>query len=222
MGRNKIPPVTQLEEENSFQIESRATFLSSAMDTKPLTEPIKPLRPVKVFNESNKVKEDLNKKELTEEELEEEEERKERIREIKKNLRKMLVYVITNFGMLLLVMGYIFLGAILFQTLEQHTEVQNCETGKGAEQDMIKEYTQLLFNYIYFNISTDPLTDQGDGNTTLEGPDIYNPKIDGYIYEIRDLVLSNFGTNKYYGQDDCQGLSMYVKLKQNNLFKLNF
>lgn len=210
MGRNKFPQVTQLENENSFQIESRSTFLSSEIDTKPLAEPTKPLRPVKVFTENeNSKKEDLNKRVLTEEEQEEEEERKERIRMIKRNTRKMLVFSITNFGMLGLVLGYIFLGAILFQTLEQHTETQNCETGKGAEQDMIKEYTQLFFNYIYFNITTDPLADLADGNSTLDGPDVYNAQLDAYIYEIRDFVLLNQATYKYYGQDDCQELSMW-------------
>lgn len=188
------------ENERSFQLESRSSFISD----KP--EPIKPLRPIQVFTQQTKAEPEAIEEE---EEDEEDDEKKERIRELKKNLRKMLLFIITNFGMLLLVFGYIFMGAYLFQTLEQHTEVQNCETGRGAEQDMIKEYTQTFFNYIYFNTSVEPLVDSAEGNQTFDGPDVYNQVIDDYILEIRDFVLTNYGSYKFYGQSDCQAMSMW-------------
>jgi len=134
---------------------------------------------------------------------------------IKKRIRKILLFLITNFGMLGLVLGYVVLGALLFQTLEQTNEIQNCETGKGNENEMISEYTQKLFNYIYFNVSTDPVVDaliagqqQVDQNLTYN-INAYTTIIDDWILEVRDLTINNFLATKYSGQDDCEAKSLW-------------
>ncbi len=131
---------------------------------------------------------------------------------LNKRIRKMLLFLITNFGMLGLVIGYVVLGALLFQTLEQSNEIQNCEFGKGMDSDMISDYTQKLFNYIYFNISTDPVVDALSSeepvsqNLTYYA---YTTTIDNWILEVRDATISNLATYKFYGQEDCEANSLW-------------
>lgn len=185
MGRkHSISPIGE-----SIEMDRTRSISNSARDTNPTkTVPIKPI--VAFKHQEEQKTENLN------------EDKQHRANK----LRKMLVFLITNFGMLLLVIGYIVIGALLFQTLEQHNEIQNCETGKGEEQDMILKYTNTLFNYIYFNTTTTSLQTE---NGTLVTSDVYNPVIDKYILEIRDFVLNNYASYRYYGQENCEETSLW-------------
>jgi hypothetical protein len=109
-------------------------------------EPTKPLKPK--FTEIVRMKEELKKKQEEEERLAREERAAEKLenrKKLKKNVKKMFVYLLTNFGMVALVLGYIYLGAVIFQILEQPTEIQNCETGKTTESAEFTKYAGLFF-----------------------------------------------------------------------------
>ncbi len=123
----------------------------------------------------------------------------------KKILRKILMFFFSHFGMLFLVISYIFLGAVLFQTIEQNNEIQNCETAKSNVNQKISDYTVKLYNYINYNISIDPILD----NSSVVGPSVYNPEIDSYIMEIRDTIIQNYQSFKYWGQLDCDSTSLW-------------
>ena len=131
-------------------------------------------------------------------------EKNDKISKHKTILKKFLTFMISHFGMLFLVIGYIFIGAVLFQTIEQSNEIQNCETAKSSQTQTISEYTIKLFNYINYNISIDPLA-----NMTGVSRNDYNLQIDDYILQIRNIIIQNYQLYKYSGQLDCENTSMW-------------
>jgi hypothetical protein len=120
----------------------------------------------------------------------------------KKGLFKgMLRFFVSNLGMIVLVLVYVVAGAFLFQLLEQHEEIQNCQLNEGKSSAMIISYRSELFNYIRFNTTTD-VFDQ-----TKDGPSVYHPRLKEIILKLRDDVL-DLRDKKYYGQN-CEEESLW-------------
>ena len=63
----------------------------------------------------------------------------------------------------------------------------------------------MLFNYINFNISIDPL----DNSSGLDSASVYNTRIDNYILQIRNIIVQNYRSYKYSGQSDCEATSLW-------------
>lgn len=137
------------------------------------------------------------KKELTPEELEKEKK--------KKPLKTLLVFILSNFGIILVVLAYICGGAYLFQILEQHQEIQNCQSGEGELTNIIQDTRTELFNYIFFNTSSDADTANATGRY---GPSVYNPQIQTWLYNFSTYVMSVSSKYGYTGQD-CETQSMW-------------
>ena len=122
-----------------------------------------------------------------------------------KKIKAFLRFLFSNFGMLLLTLLYILGGAYLFQTLEQHTEIQNCQMGQGQIESTVSSYRQQLFNYIYFNITLDPWLPVDNSTTvaslssTKDGPDVFNPNITAIFQQFRTDILAIYSSTKYKG-----------------------
>jgi hypothetical protein len=133
----------------------------------------------------------------------------------KKPLKTLLVFIISNFGILFVVIIYVIAGAFLFQILEQHNEIQMCQSGLGAWTSMQSTYRTKLFNYIYFNTTSDPWLPADNSSTvssltgTRDGPSVYNPLITSWLYNFSSQVLSTQSSYAYYGQD-CEAQSMWI------------
>jgi hypothetical protein len=113
--------------------------------------------------------------------------------------------------MLALVIGYIFGGAFLFQTLEQANERQNCETGQNLEKEAHISAANYFITLITFNISINPYLDEyGSNVTSLDGPDVYNSLMDARISDLTTLYLTNAGTYRYTGATDCPSVSLWT------------
>lgn len=126
--------------------------------------------------------------------------------EPKKNFKPVIRFLVTNIGMIVFVILYILGGAFLFQLLEQHNEIQNCQEGEGEMSNLIIAYRTQLFNYIHFNVTLDPWlpvsnTSGATAVTGLDGPDVHNPKLYGMLQNFRADILLTRSSYSYYGQD---------------------
>jgi hypothetical protein len=134
--------------------------------------------------------------------------------EAKKPLKTLLVFILSNFGILFVVIIYVFTGAFLFQILEQHTEIQKCQTGLGKWTNLQMTSRAQLFNYIYFNTTSDPWLPVDNSSTVSslttarDGPAVYNPLITSWLYNFTNEVRSIRSDHGYYGQD-CESQSMW-------------
>jgi hypothetical protein len=120
--------------------------------------------------------------------------------------RKIAKFLLIHVGIFLLVITYAIAGAFLFQLLEQHQEIQNCQLAQGKSQETIKDYRSKFVNYILFNISTNPYL---DNSTSKDQPKVYNPKITGLLKDLRDEFVGYYSKYKYSGQD-CEKQSFWV------------
>ena len=106
--------------------------------------------------------------------------------------------IFSQFGFLVGLLLYSLFGAGLFIVLERFKELENCENGKGQEYDIRIQLISDLFNYIQFNITSNP-SDQSRDNETIA-----NSKIESMISKYRDqVILLNSPYYFYSGQDDC-------------------
>ena len=121
------------------------------------------------------------------------------------HVKKIAKFLLIHVGIFLLVITYAVAGAFLFQLLEQHQEIQNCQLAQGKTQEIVKDYRSQLVNYILFNITTNPL----DNSTGKDPSKVYNPKITGMLKDLRDSYLEYYSKYKYAGQD-CEKQSLWV------------
>jgi hypothetical protein len=120
--------------------------------------------------------------------------------------KKVAKFILVHIGIFLLVLVYAVAGAFLFQLLEQHQEIQNCQFAEGKTQETVKDYRSKFVNYILFNITTNPYLDNSTGK---DEPKVYNPKISSMLKDMRDEFLSYNSKYKYSGQD-CEKQSLWV------------
>jgi len=129
--------------------------------------------------------------------------------------KKFSRFLVTNIGMITVVLLYVFGGAYLFQILEQHDEISRCQTAEGQWTTQLQAMRSKLFNYIYLNTTSNPWipfdNSSGLANTALtkDGPSIYNPKITGWLSQFSTDIRSLQSTYKYRGQD-CETQSMWT------------
>ena len=123
-------------------------------------------------------------------------------------------FLVTNVGMITIVLLYVFGGAYLFQILEQHDEISRCQSGEGAYTTALQSLRSQLFNYIYLNTTSNPWlpVDNSSGTvsaTTKDGPSIYQPKLTTWLKDFRDNIIALNSDYKYRGQD-CETQSMWT------------
>ncbi|CAF0790763.1 unnamed protein product [Brachionus calyciflorus] len=135
----------------------------------------------------------------------------------KNNIKAFIAFFIKNFGIVILVIGYAAGGAFLFKILEQHEEIQNCQKGEGEWNKVRIEYRTRLFNYIYFNTTSNPWLPVDNATiaaglyTAKDGPDKYDPLIKNWLVELRNKTLNITSEYKYKGQD-CEKQSAWTYL----------
>jgi hypothetical protein len=126
--------------------------------------------------------------------------------EPQKNPTKTLaLFLVTNLGMIVVVILYMVGGAFLFKLLEQHNEVQNCQLAEGEWNNLRISYRTQFFNYIYFNTTNNPglPTDNFTSTTTVvkDGPAIYNPIITQMLKDFRNKIMDLNDNYRFSGQD---------------------
>ena len=129
--------------------------------------------------------------------------------------KKFTRFLVTNIGMITVVLIYVFGGAYLFQILEQHDEISRCQTGEGTWTTKLQAMRSKLFNYIYLNTTSNPWlpydnsTGLANTNVNKDGPSVYNKIISEWIKEFRVDIIDLIEKSKYYGQD-CENESMWT------------
>lgn len=129
-------------------------------------------------------------------------------------LKKLGKFLISHFGLLVVVLLYVCGGAYLFQLLEQHNEIQNCQLGEGDSNKLIKTYRTNIFNYVYLNTTYNPWLPVDNStviqslNTPKDGPSVYNPKLMKMLSEFATEINSIKDKYKYSGQD-CENTSLW-------------
>ncbi len=125
--------------------------------------------------------------------------------ERRKKIMKLIRFVVTNFGMLLITLVYCVGGAFLFQILEMQNILQNCQSAQGASAILIQDYRLEIYNYLRFNVTWDPVLAQYQNLTIIkDGPEVYNQVILDTLTRLRSDALSN----GYAGQD-CQATNKW-------------
>ena len=129
--------------------------------------------------------------------------------------KKFSRFLVSNVGMITIVLCYIFGGAYLFQILEQHDEISKCQSGEGEWTTDLQALRSQLFNYIYLNTTNNPWLpyDNSSGlvDTSLskDGPNIYNPILTQWLIDFRVKIIQLNSNYKYNGQD-CENESMWT------------
>lgn len=165
------------------------------------------IRPKSSFNNNNN-KADYQRKQSSEQNEKNEKkdgDENEEENDGKRGCKGMLKFLMTNIGLIILVILYVIGGAFLFQLLEQHNSIQNCQEGEGESESLVTEYKMKLYSYIRLNVDFDPwLPSNNITNKTKVGPAVYNPVIDEMLTTFRTKVLQIRTNYTYYGQDCVQ------------------
>ena len=133
--------------------------------------------------------------------------------EKKQPVKTLCVFVISNFGILFIVLIYVCAGALLFQILEQHLEMQTCQLADGEWNNLRISHRSLLFNYIYFNTTADVWLPQDNTSqpTTKDGPSAFNPRITSMLTNFTNQIRKLMSSYKYTGQNcDTQSYWQYM------------
>lgn len=116
-------------------------------------------------------------------------------RNSKSYCKKISKFIFSHVGLVTMVVIYAVAGAFLFELLEQHEEAKNCQEGKGQEATNIVNLKSTLLTYIQFNISTNAADTSKDNET------VANQKIENWLTDFRDQVITVSGQYRYTGQD---------------------
>lgn len=133
----------------------------------------------------------------------------------KSGFKSFLGFVLKNFGILFVVIFYVVGGAFLFKILEQHTEIQNCQSGEGEWNKLRIQYRSKIFNYIHFNTTPNPWLPVD--NATIEaglfvekdGPPVYQPLLTNWVVDFRKKIFNISREYGYAGQD-CEKQSSWT------------
>ena len=109
--------------------------------------------------------------------------------------KRIMKFMFSHIGLVIIIIVWAVVGAFLFELLETHEEVKNCETGKGQESTNIVSLRSELLTYIQFNITSNP-AELGKDNETVA-----NAKIEEWLQNFRTDTFTNYQNNYYNGQD---------------------
>ncbi|CAF0868537.1 unnamed protein product [Didymodactylos carnosus] len=110
-------------------------------------------------------------------------------------LKKTAKFLFSHLGLVGLVVVYSVAGGFLFELLEQHEEMKNCQQAQGDQQTSINQLKQTLVSYIQFNTTSSGADSTKDNMTTAY------QKIGSMLIDFRTNVLNITSTFKYEGQD---------------------
>ncbi len=112
--------------------------------------------------------------------------------------KRLLSMIWSDVGLAFLIIFYIFIGAVLFQYLENDTSIQKCEEGKNKDKATIKKYAQLFYNYISLNMTdSDRVTFLNESNLTAI---VDNDTFQKWLVELRDSAVNISQVYKFAGQ----------------------
>jgi len=106
----------------------------------------------------------------------------------KNPIKNFIISLISNFGILFLLIGYAFLGALLFQIMEQH----KTQAKQGEWINLKDTYTALIYNYLNYNVTFNPILKRamfGDNTEIRDGPAVYNRVIKDWLVELRNRIV---------------------------------
>lgn len=132
----------------------------------------------------------------------------------KGSIKLLLQFILNHFGMIMVVILYVCGGAFLFQLLEQHTEIQNCQLGKGDYDKLVINTRTSIFNYIYFNTTANPWLPVDNStiipslDTPKDGPEVSSKVVIGMINDYKSSIRDIVSKYKYSGQD-CELNSLW-------------
>jgi hypothetical protein len=104
-------------------------------------------------------------------------------------------FLFSHIGLVLTVIIYSVLGGFLFELLEQHEEIKQCEKGKGVENSNIVALRSKLLTYIQFNITSNP-AEIGKDNETVA-----NTNIEQWLQSFRNQTHDVKSKYKYTGNN---------------------
>ncbi len=109
-------------------------------------------------------------------------------------LKKYLSSFFSNFGSLIILIGYLLLGSLLFQIIEQAKALSICQEKQGKWIEMKENYTVTIFNYLRFNVTFNPLIERamlGSASEVLDEPVVYNKVIKNLLLAFRNEIIKN-------------------------------
>ncbi|CAF1147059.1 unnamed protein product [Didymodactylos carnosus] len=118
-------------------------------------------------------------------------------------LKKTAKFLFSHLGLVGLVAVYSVAGGFLFELLEQHQEMKNCQQAQGDQQTYVNQLKQTLVSYIQFN-TTSTGTDLTKDNMTTA-----YQKIGLMLIDFRTNVLNITSTYRYEG-DDCSEVNKWT------------
>ncbi|RNA07550.1 T family of potassium channels 18-like [Brachionus plicatilis] len=133
----------------------------------------------------------------------------------KSGFKVFISFILKNFGILFVVIFYTGGGAFLFSILEQHNEIQNCQSGEGEWNKIRIDYRSQFFNYIYFNTTPNPwlpvdnATKEAGLYVEKDGPATYDPLLTEWMVDFREKILKIDSDYGYSGQD-CEKQSSWT------------
>lgn len=113
-------------------------------------------------------------------------------------------------------------GGFLFQLLERHASIQKCEEGQGYDKRNTKKLANLIFNYVWLNISTFDSYPGELNSTHVEKLNLYlesrqnftknyNKDIHEMLVEFAKKSNQNYNVFKYRGQDCIKDTSWIIE-----------
>ena len=109
--------------------------------------------------------------------------------------KKVTKFLASHIGLVVMVILYAIAGAFLFELLEQHQEAKDCQEGQGQEAANIVNLKSQLLTYIQYNITSSSL------DTTKDNETVANVKIEDWLSDFRDDVISLKSSYRYTGQN---------------------
>ena len=104
-------------------------------------------------------------------------------------------FIFSHIGLVLIVIIWSVLGGFIFELLEQSKEIEDCEKGKGDENNNIIALRSKLLDYIQSNITSNP-----DDNTK-HNETVANANIEQWLQEFRDQTMDLKSQYRYTGND---------------------
>jgi hypothetical protein len=142
------------------------------------------------------------------------------VKNIKQKQRKsiffrVLLFIIGKFGMFILSIVYAIIGAFLFKLLAQSAAIGNCQQAQMESRSNMTQTAIDIFSYLAYNVTYSPdvtklLIQKGlETNVTIgDGPDKFNPKVEGFLRQLRRSVLLN-KFNGNYNDGYCENMDIW-------------
>ncbi|CAF1434785.1 unnamed protein product [Adineta ricciae] len=117
-------------------------------------------------------------------------------------------FLVSQVGLVGLVVVYAIAGGFLFELLEQHQEKLNCQEAQGEIAVQLTKLKQKIVSYVQYNTSVTSPPPSPTSVPTLtyvlerDNQTVAYEKIATMLYSYRDFIISIGSEYRYYG-DDC-------------------